>query len=892
LSDAADSFDAQDGRPSAGVLADALLDFVCAQLTSFCEHYAPGLVLPRVFAGHAVGQDARSDLAYTLGLLFAAGRKELAGLPLDGTVMTTLLGLDGRATNTFFSYRTAESLQRLGGYHDNPRVGALSDRDRDNLREAFDSTESAPLLREGRLPKNYSVVVARCEYARQQLGLLEDEDLLNELCDRSRALMKPAAGGWIDDSNEQRGQFDIYTPDIFLFAEPLAEVIGEDWSRGLRRVLRDVDSLALPGGAVVWGRSIGALGLAMTIELAAIGSARGLVENPEQWIARAAWSFGELQAWFTHGVIRAHQHRSTMFYRGPARRLQMSLDVLGKLVQAAIALRESAELRAAPPFDAWRPVDRCVRFGAAGPNEAASAWAHRSGGLSFVLPLVGGFSADYLPAPRSPGLFELPTSGPISMTPIVHHRGKALVAAGVPARVQHRDGELAAEYSGWSEIAAGPDQEPALAGSRRVRFRAEGRTLVAEERLELNVDPASIDSLSLQLPELCGRPIDVEFECSAPHRVTRIDVSGLAEYRSFWSEFGAVHQLDVEPSRELQIRWSATPRIRVKSTAEEHPYNRELYGPMKDRVVSGQAWAELPNRPLELHETDVLHVHWPEWWQGPDLDRNRRALERLRAAGVRIVWTQHNLAPHHFRGDEGRELYRMWAKAATAVIHHTEWGRDKALETYPYAADAIHCVISHGHWGARYTAQARVDRAATEAALGLSPCAIRIGVIGAPRVEKDVQLVLDAFAACSRDDMQLFVVCIADEQVPDDPRIVAVKTSHVPEHVYQQRLAVMDALVLPFDDGMLMTGTAFDAIGASKAAIISDWPVLHEVFGAAGIGYGSTREGLTRCFESLTTEQVEASKQAMQECRAHSEWSEIAVQTLELLERAASQELR
>mgnify|MGYP000120628741 CR=1 FL=1 len=61
---------------------------------------------------------------------------------------------------------------------------------------------------------------------------------------------------------------------------------------------------------------------------------------------------------------------------------------------------------------------------------------------------------------------------------------------------------------------------------------------------------------------------------------------------------------------------------------------------------------------------------------------------------------------------------------------------------------------------------------------------------------------------------------------------------------------------------------------------------------AAGIGYGSTREGLTRCFESLTPEQVEASKQAMQECRARSEWSVIAVQTLELLERAASQELR
>lgn len=881
------SFDAQDGRPSAAELAEALLDFVAAELTSLSEHHAPGLVLPRVFAGHAVGQDARSDLAFTLGLLLATGRKQLAGLPLEEVVMSTLVGLDGKDTNTFFSYRAAESLRRLGGYYGNPRISALAERERDNLREAFDSTASAPLLREGRLPKNYSVVVARCEFARQQLGLLDDGSLLDELCDRSRELMRPAAEGWIDDSNERRGQFDIYTPDIFLFAEPLAERIGDEWSRGFRRVLQDVDSLALPGGAIVWGRSIGALGLAMTLELAALGAARGLVENSEVWIARAAWSFEELRSWFSHGVIRAHQHRSTMFYRGPARRLQMSLDVLGKLVQAATLLRRLVELRAAPPFDAWQPVDRRIRFGADDRNGAASAWAHRSGGLSFVLPLVGGFSADYLPAPRAPGLFEIPTSGPISMTPVIHRNGLQLVAAGVPSRVQHREGEVEVEYSGWAEVSAGPDQEPALPGSRVVRFRVEGRTLVVEESLELDVDPASIDALALQIPELSKRPLDVHFECDAPHRAERIDVSGLAEYRSFWSEFSTVHQLDIDAARRLRFGWRATPRLRVKSSADEHPYNRELYAPIQDRVVTGQARAELTNRPLELHETDVLHMHWPEWWQGPDLDRNRRALGRLQDAGVCIVWTQHNLAPHHFRGEEGRELYRMWAKAATAVIHHTEWGREKALATYDYGAETIHRVIGHGHWGARHAAEAQVDRAQTEAALGLAPCSIRLGVIGAPRVEKDVQLVLDAFAACSREDLQLFVVCIADERVPDDPRIIAVPSSHEPEHVYQQRLAVIDALVLPFDDGMLMTGTAFDAIGAGKAAIISDWPVLHEVFGAAGIGYGSTREGLTRCLESLTAEQVDASKRAMQACRRRSEWSDIAARTLDLLEEAA-----
>ena len=885
-------FEAQEGRPSGNELAEAMLDFVAAELDALAARYAPGFRLPKVFAGHIVGEDARSDLAFSLGLLFGAGRKELGGLPLDETLRNTLLGLDGHNTHTFFSYRAAESLQRLGGYHDNPKLAQLSESELKNLREAFDSTDSAPLVREGKLPKNYAVVVARCEHARHQLGLLDDTRLLEELCERSRQLMGPAAEGWIDDSNEARGQFDIYTPDIFLFAEPLAERLGAVWEDGLRKVLGDVDSLALPGGAIVWGRSIGALGIAMTIELAAIGTARALVDNPETWLARAVWSFEELRSWYSDGVIRAHQQRSTMFYRGPGRRLQMSLDILGKLAQAAILLRSVGDLRAAKPFDAWQAVDRHISFATSGRNAAASAWAIRSRQMSFVLPLVGGFSSDYLPAPRAPGLFEVPTSGPISMTPVLHVGGKQLVTAGAPTRVEHQPGEIEVEYSGWAEPAAGPEQAAALEGSRVARFRVEGRTLLVEEDLEIQGDTSTVEAAALQIPELMQRPLDVELECSTEHRVSRIDVSGLAEYRSFWSEFHTVHQLDFEAAQRVRLRWRVTPRLRVKTSAETHPYNLALYEPIRDRIVTSQAPAELPGLPLALYQTDVLHVHWPEWWQGPDLDRNARALAALRDAGVRIVWTKHNFAPHYFRGKEGRELYRMWAKAADAVIHHTEWGMQKALASYEYGEQTLHRVIAHGHWGSRHALYRDVDRAQTEASLGLSPCAIRLGVIGAPRVEKDVQLVLDAFHACSRQDLQLFVACVSGEDVPDDPRIHAIDSTHVPEHVYQQRLSVIDALVLPFDEGMLMTGTAFDAIGAEKAAIISDWPVLHEVFGEAAIGFGSTREHLTRCLESLTAEQVAASQRGMQDCKRRTEWAEIAAQTFELLDEVASRTAR
>ncbi len=885
----ADYFEADAGRPTAAVLSDSIVAFVSDQLEALADRYAPGLVLPRVFAGHLVGPDTRSDLAYTLGLLFEAGRQELAGVALPDAVLTTLGALDGSRTDTFYSYRAAESLGRIGGYHENPRLRALNAAELANLREAFDSSASIEQVRSGQLPQNYAVVVARCEHARLRLGLLDDTSLFDELLERSRELIEQAEAGWIDDSNEKRGQFDIYTPDVFLFAEPLAERIGDAWTNGLRRVLADIGDLAIPGGAIVWGRSIGALGMAMTVELGALGTARGLVAEPGEWLARAVWAQDELRGWFKDGVIAAHQHRSTMFYRGPARRLQMSFDVLGKLVAAALELRRVPELRAAEGSQAWRPVDRFVCMGSEGRNAHSGAWVHRERKLSFVLPLVDGFSPDYLPSPRAPGVFEVPTGGPISGLPVVHHKGQAFVSAGSPLRVEHKgDGVLEVEHQGWSNVGADPAAAPIIAGGRTAHYRVEGRSLVVDEELSLDTDPGGIHAVSLQLHATAARPLTVEFDADVAHRVDRIDVAGLAENRSFWSELPTVHQLDLEPAPRIRLRWRATPVLRVSTTANLHDYNTSLYSPLAERVITRQAHPGLVNHPRALRDVDLFHMHWPEWWQGLDLDAHRHALERLREAGVPILWTMHNLLPHRVRDKDARVLYQLWADAADAVIHHTEFGRERALDAYRYRDDALHRVIPHGHWGARFAPHQATDRGRVEAELGLSPCAMRLGVIGAPRIEKDVQLVLDAFHACKRDDLQLLVVCIGDERVPDDPRILALPNRFESEFVYYQRLTAIDAIVFPFRDGMLMTGTVGDAIGAEKAALVSDWAVLDEVFGPAAIRYGSSVDDLRTCLESLTPAHLAESAKAMRALQPPNDWTGIAQQTHDLLEELAT----
>jgi hypothetical protein len=291
----------------------------------------------------------------------------------------------------------------------------------------------------------------------------------------------------------------------------------------------------------------------------------------------------------------------------------------------------------------------------------------------------------------------------------------------------------------------------------------------------------------------------------------------------------------------------------------------------------------------ELADVDVLHLHWPEWFTGLDVDRARRVAATLSAIGVPVVWTQHNLAPHA-APDDG-ELYRPWAATAAGVIHHSAWGQAAITERYDFRDDALHRVIPHGQWGPLMSATPRTSaiRAEAERELGLVPCDLRIGLIGAPRPGKDTQLLVDGFHACGRDDVQLLVLCHDGEKLPDDERITALPYDEVPRPVYDRRLAAIDVLALPLDGGTyLTTGQVADAVGAGIPALVSTWPYLHEVLGEAGIPYGRTADDLTATLESLDEPTLAAARAALPERQAALDWSALAEPTFQLLDEVAA----
>jgi glycosyltransferase involved in cell wall biosynthesis len=244
------------------------------------------------------------------------------------------------------------------------------------------------------------------------------------------------------------------------------------------------------------------------------------------------------------------------------------------------------------------------------------------------------------------------------------------------------------------------------------------------------------------------------------------------------------------------------------------------------------------------------------------------------------------------------------------VLHHSHWGEARWRATYETAASTAHHVIPHPHW--QHVIPSRDD---AEAALGLAGSGnpegpnggsrlgpqvdpvvdprvrLRVGLLGAPRSGRSSQLLLDAVAAASRDDLQL--VCWSlrpEDRVPDDPRIaIAEGYGFVDEGDYAQRLAVCDVLALPVetDAALLTSGVVADALQLGAPVLTCGWGYAAEVLGAGAIDGGRTARELAATLDDLTPERLAEARAAITERRAAASPERVRAQLREVLTSVA-----
>lgn len=547
---------------SAGQLSADLAAFGFQMLERFVARFMPTGCVPGFLSGVRLGPDARADLISVLGALHQLGFESVAGLDICGQ-LTHLLGkIDGKSTDTFYSFRVAETLLHFGPFEGNLLLRELSLDQRNEVALACDST----VIYEGsgklnRRP-NYWAVLARTELARQRLGLLASPDLLEESIARIVQLLSVNPHGFFDDSPDALGCYDIYSGEMALFLEPLADKLGPDlWCSFLRRQLELLSQISLENGAsVAWGRSIGLHSLLLTLDLAAAGLRHGLAADPAWALSLAQHAFEQITQWYSDGLTAAHCHRSLSSYRRNLRRVQMSLDGLILAIEAASALRlvenPQADFSLVPAEELFADRDLLIPLD----HRGAALWSYRNRKVAFQLPFVHAHNADYVPWFRSPGYLGSPVdTDMVCGVPRIWFKGFQFTTHGFPASIEKYPHGLRVIWNSFRSLSGQLGNEPPVEifpGRREVTYHIDpDGSISAEETICFQEIP---EAVGLQFAEDV-KGFRLGFTSTNLHHRSVIEVAGIVEWRTYWGELRRTHEIDFEPATEIHFSWKIQP---------------------------------------------------------------------------------------------------------------------------------------------------------------------------------------------------------------------------------------------------------------------------------------------------------------------------------------------
>ncbi len=880
-------------------LQSACEGFVRQRLERLAGRFLPAWRVPPVFNGYRIGPAEHAQLLSVLKGLQQLGVKEIGRTSLTEAMRRVLPQVDGRQAINFASYEIAEILLAQGPFAGNPLLAGLDEAGLANLAEACDSTATYQTLTEGRTARNYWAVMARCERARRLLGLPYEEAIYARSLEETLRLYGRNPLGFYDDSVEGRGQYDMYSFDVLLFLEPFWEQMDSALLEKLLRAhVRAAETLALENGATVgWGRSGGVLSICMTLELAALALMKGMAVDPERTAGLLLHALERLEDWFEDDLIAAHRCRITDGYRGPQRLLELTLNVLNKVTKAAVWLAQAGSLPVAATARArlFPPVDRWVEF----EPGRAGVWMFRNGHYAFQFPVVGGYvTADYAASPKSPGTWENPADSPrLVWTPGLSHGGVLWATTpGRAAAVAKAVGTLEVEWDVWQPMdTRGAAGGAAPAARRRLRLRAEEHGLAGEEELA----GAPVTSVHFMIPESHGRPLAIRMAAGGGGSHHALAVSGMDGWRSTWGEFDRVQEWNFDGALPRRLQYEVRPVPKILVVPGDHDYTRALYAgtPPEQAVILPRQQGRPPDLMADVRAfcegCDILHLGWPEhlFARGDlsEAEYRRRYLEFIAAVGrspVRVMWTMHNRLPHFTAPDWGRELYRAWAGVVDAVFHHSAWGMRLMRAELPYQPAARHVEIRHGHYGGQM--RLNCSRAELERELGLSPCAIRLGVLGRAQKEKQVARIMAGFQECARPDLQLLVTALeTGAPVPADPRIQArPRRGWLDREEIAAQAHVCDALLCFHEGGSYLTsGAVADAVGVGIPMIVNDWPFFREVLGEAGLFFDGTDRGLRECLEQLSSARLAVGRLAAAALQDPQSWERQRAATLEVVGR-------
>jgi len=301
----------------------------------------------------------------------------------------------------------------------------------------------------------------------------------------------------------------------------------------------------------------------------------------------------------------------------------------------------------------------------------------------------------------------------------------------------------------------------------------------------------------------------------------------------------------------------------------------------------------------------ILHLHWMHGLSGGALPvlpvmRSGAFSARLlaaQAAGIKLVWTAHNLRSHEVvRPKLDDFVTRLVTTRADAIIAHSDEARRIIIEHFGVDPARVAVILHPGYIDSYPQTVAPQD---ARERMGVGPDEFVLLFLGIIRPYKGLHQLLHALRQIDEPNLKLRIVGRVRERrdeaplkalAAQDPR-VELSLSYVPDEELQLHFGAADAAVLPYAD-VLTSGAAVLAMSFGKACIAPRKGCLVDIFAPGGVFHydSDAPDGLVDAIRSCLAERDSAFErgQANKALAATWTWSSAAEQTLDVYRRIAA----
>jgi glycosyltransferase involved in cell wall biosynthesis len=258
----------------------------------------------------------------------------------------------------------------------------------------------------------------------------------------------------------------------------------------------------------------------------------------------------------------------------------------------------------------------------------------------------------------------------------------------------------------------------------------------------------------------------------------------------------------------------------------QNPYQPLLKASLKACGVEIEPLRVIKSR---LPEHSILHLHWlpSSRLSASGIFRMVQFIHHLRRqsrAGLRIVWTAHNLIPHESRFPVGDLwLAKRVASIADVIIAHSECARKQLIEALGINPKKVH-VILHGNYIGHY--KNNVGRQTSLNYLNLPSNTKNFLFFGHIRPYKGLNRLLSSFSNANLTDC-LLVIAGQPANPTLDAKLRATIRKHpniryfpgfIPDEQLQYFFNAADVVVFPYEN-ILTSGAVVLAMSFGKACI-------------------------------------------------------------------------